>query len=507
MLHLNALDAIEQDALRPKETDIREGLEKLNKCFATKVAPENGVYGVSEIVKDNGIVERLGKNELGHTFKEYYSDGKLYMKREALGGGKNITTLFDDNGTAYFQTIAELGKNQVKEITRELIPNTTIRKGNFSAVIDGYGRPILNKIEDLELNTEERGSITAKKDSSYLEGDQRGHIIADMFGGPSGKENIVAQMDKVNQSKIKQVENIVKKLKQEGHTVDYEMRTNYIGSNGRPSSFEPRITVDGKKYIELRDDLKKIFNVEESNKKDISVADKAKINVGEKFGLAHELGKKSGLIALGIELPVSVAENVSEFAGGEISVIEMVSEIVSDTSKAGVMAYGTDFAATSIAGALSRSPSELVKRVGNTCFPGVVAVFAVESYEHISDFVKGEIDATELIYELGETAASIGGSFAGGAMMGAMVGSAAGPVGSVIGGLIGGVIGCAVASELYEVAVKAGEQGVELIAEQMNKLKDGTIELVAEYMPEKLDEVTAAFHTFFEEKNAMLSQV
>lgn len=498
MLHLDALDAIEQDALRPKETDIREGLEKLNKCFTTKVAPENGVYGVSEIVKDNGIVERLGKNELGHTFKEYYSDGKLYMKREALGGGKNITTLFDDNGTAYFQTKAELGKNQVKKITRDLIPNTTVRKGNFSAVIDEYGRPTLNKVTDLQLSSASRGDIRDFKDHSYKKNDQRGHLIAHQFGGPESKENIVAQLDEVNLKRMKAVENIVKDLKQQGHKVDYAIKSNYIGTNKRPSSFEPKIIVDGGEYTELPNELRKILN-----KPDNSAVGKAVTSAGERFGLSHELGVKSGLVAVGIALPASIVENVSAFAGGEISVDEMASGIFSDTVKAGGLAYGTNFAATSISEMAAKSSSELIKRVGNTCFPGAVAAFALESYKPISSFVKGEIDASELIYDLGESAASVGGGFAGGMLVGTALG---GPAGTIVGGLIGSMVGCAVASELYEVAVKAGEQGVELIAEQMNKLKDVTIELVAEYMPEKLDEVTAAFHTFFEEKNAMLSQ-
>lgn len=501
MLHLDALDAIERDSLRPKEADLREGLEKLNKCFATKVAPENGGYGVSEIIKDNGVVERLGKNELGHTFKEYYSDGKLYMKREALGSGKNITTHFDDNGTAYFQTKAELGKNQVKKITWDLIPNTTVRKGNFSAVIDEYGRPTLNKVTDLQLNSASRGDIRDLKDHSYKKNDQRGHLIAHQFGGPESKENIVAQLDEVNLKRMKAVESIVNDLKQQGHRVDYEVKSNYIGTSKRPSSFEPKIIKDGKEYTELPNELRKILN-----KHDDSAVGKAITAAGERFGLSHELGVKSGLVAVGIALPASIVENVSAFAGGEISAEELASEIISNAAKAGGLAYGTDFAATSIVGVLSRSSSELVKRVGNTCFPGAVAVFAVESHKHISDFVKGEIDATELIYNLGETAASIGGSFAGGGLMGAMVGSVAGPVGSVVGSLIGGVIGCAIASDLYEAAVNAAEQGAELIAEKMNNLKEDIIELVTEYMPEKLDAVTSAFRAFFEE-NAIPSQV
>ena len=78
------------------------------------------------------------------------------------------------------------------------------------------------------------------------------------MGGPATKENIVAQLDAVNQGKMSEVERIVADYKKQGHNVDYSVETKYVGSDKRPSSFEPHIVVDGKE-VELRDDLKKIF--------------------------------------------------------------------------------------------------------------------------------------------------------------------------------------------------------------------------------------------------------
>ena len=64
--------------------------------------------------------------------------------------------------------------------------------------------------------------------------------MPDQFGGPASKENTFAQAMEVNRgtgSKVRQVENLAAQLKQEGHTVDYEMRANYSGTkNGRPTS-------------------------------------------------------------------------------------------------------------------------------------------------------------------------------------------------------------------------------------------------------------------------------
>lgn len=500
MLHLEALDAIEQDALRPKETDIREGLEKLNKCFATKVAPENGMYGVSEIIKDNGIVERLGKNELGHAFKEYFFDGKLFMKREVLGGGKNITTLFDDAQTGYFQTAVDIGRNGLAEVKGFFLPDMTVRKGNFSAVIDAYGRPVLNRIEDLQLKTGDRERISVPIDESF-QGYHRGHIIADMFDGPGSAENIVAQLEKVNLGDMKRVENTVKRLKQGGHRVDYEVKVNYIGTEKVPTSFEPRIVVDGKVSGELSKDLRKIFN-----EADLSSFGKTMTAVREKYNLAHKIGGGFGLEAVAITLPVSIAENVSAYFNNEVSAEEMVSRIIQDTGKSGIVDLGTNLLSKPMAAAFLGSTNVFVQKLGQSCLPIAGATLLIDSWHNITDFLKGEIDGVEFANNLMGNAVSIGGSIAGGTLVGSAFGSAFGPVGTAAGCLIGGVLGSAVMGEIYTAAMEVGGHVLEVAVEQMDRLKEYTLDCVAEYMPEKLDEVTAAFHTFFEEKTAIAAQ-
>lgn len=154
-----------------------------------------------------------------------------------------------------------------------------------------------------------------------------------MKWGTASKENTFAKSMEVNRgagSKVRQVENFAAKLKQDGHTVDYEVRANYSGTkNARLTTFEPHITVDGQEY-ELPNDLKKIYNTSEE-----TMVQKAVVNVKEKFGTANEVGIKSGLVAAGMSCVVSSVENISSCVNGEISGEQAALEIVKDTVDAG----------------------------------------------------------------------------------------------------------------------------------------------------------------------------
>jgi len=490
------IDSLDNQQLDLKKFDIAEKLEVMNKYFTNAVKPENNMYGLTEVDLGNGITKKTGKNILGHTFQEYYRDGSIYKIREHLGNHEIKTTDFDDNGNAYLKTTS--GKNG---LTYDLTPNMTVVKGNFSATIDAFGRPVLNKVTDLKLNTENRVSLDKLKDASYKADDHGGHLIAHQFGGTSTKENIVAQLDEVNLSKMKRVENIVKDLKNQGHSVDYEVRSNYVGSkNKRPSSFEPKITVDGQEFTDLPDDLKKIYN-----DGDVSIFKKATTTIGEKFGVTHELSKKSGLVAAGITFSISTVDNVSGFIDGKISAEEMVVDITKDTVSAGALGYGTQFITTTVSQSMTHSSSTLIKTVGGSCLPAAAVSFAVDSYDSVTAFAKGEIDGAELAYDLGESAATVAGSFVGGAAMGAAVGTIAGPIGTVAGTVAGGVVGCVVASEAYVSAVELGAEGVEVLAEQAENLAQGTVKLFEEHLPEKVTDIKSAFNDFFNKNNVPIA--
>ena len=490
---MERLEAIESRGFELDFNELREKTALLNRSFDSSVEPVNGIYGVTETVRDNGDIVRTGKNELGHAYREYYHDGKIYKRYDLLGDHKNLTTDYDDNGTAYSKIVRQTGDTKARIIESTLVPDTTIVKGNFTAVTDSLGRPVLNRVTDLSINTEKRVDVTKYRDTSYRANDQGGHLIAHQLGGTSGKENIVAQLDEVNLSKMKRVENTVRSLKEQCHTVDYEVKTNYIGSDTRPSSFEPKITVDGAEYTDLPEDLHKIYN-----EADVTPIKKAATNIGEVYGTAHETGIKSGLVAAGITFAVSTVDNVSAYVDGEITAEEMVVDIVTETAAAGAIEYGSELISATVSHAMSKSSSALIQKVAGSSLPVAVVSFAVESYDSIADYAQGEIDGAELAYELGENAASVAGAMKG-ASIGAAVGSVAGPVGAVAGGIVGGVVGAVVATEIYATAVEIGAEGVEYLAEKAEGLMQDTVELFEEHIPEKLDEIKDAFNEFIDE--------
>ena len=394
------------------------------------------------------------------------------------------------------ETTIELEGNTVKNRTVELIANNTIEKGNFTALIDSHGRPVINKVTNLSLSEVKRKGLEQFRDGYYHVKDDAGHLIAHMFGGPDSKENIVPQLDSVNRSNMKRVENVVKTLVLEGHNVDYEVRVNYIGSDKRPTSFEPKIYVDGKEYLDLPKELKKIYNTLEP-----STVNKVLTTAGERFSSAHEISARTGLDATKLTFAVSAADNISSFLSGDITVEEMTVDIIKDTAVAGALGYGTSFVESTASQALSRSSISLLRSVGGSCLPASAVAFAVESYDAVSQFSRGEIDGTELLYELGDSAASVAGGF-GGMKGGAAIGTiVAGPPGTVVGGIVGGLVGCAISTEAYAAAVDAGSEFAIASAEQVEQFVRETIVYVEEYAPEKLNDVKLAFDEFIQENH------
>lgn len=492
--------------------DPREYFEKaarMNKAFKTNVEAKDGFFGETIRVKDNGVVEKVSKNLEGHYHKEYYdSQGKLFQIKEHLGDHKVATIDVDAAGKEYSRIVRQSIENKAKIIDYSLAPNATIVKGNIITDTDSYGRPIANKVTDLQYNSATNPGGYKFRNPSYLDGDQGGHLIPHQFGGSASPENIVAQNGRsVNQGQFAKVEHIVKDLKDQGHTVDYEVKTNYVGSDKRPTSFEPKVTVDGVEHP-LPKELQKIYN-----DPDITPRQKFKTTIGE-IGtavgdvgkVANDAGIKSGLVAAGITLAVSTADHVSAFLDGEITAEEMVVDIVTETTAAGAIEYGAEFISTAVSQTMARSSCQMIKQVAGSALPAAVISFAVESYDSVAAYARGEIDGEELAYELGENAVTVKAAMECGAVgvkVGAAIGSLVGPGGTVVGGfaggIVGGVVGAAVASEVYATAVELGAEGAEFLAEKAESLMQGTLDLFQEQIPDKLEDAKAAFNDFIEE--------
>lgn len=501
-------DGFEKHSLETLKYDLTEKMETFNRSFKTNLLPEKGIYGVTEVLKDDGSIQRTFRNSEGLLTKDYLRDDKIYLRREKTRDGSWLITKYDDNGTGYLKRIVKSGENGLKATPPSLVANIEIVKGNFTAYTDSLGRPILNKITDLNIKDSGRDNLNIKKDDSYKPGDQRGHLIADNLGGPASQENIVAQMSDVNQSKMAQVENKIRELKSQGAKVDYEIKTNYVGDDKRPTSFEPKIIADGK-VVDLSVELKKIYNDELTAEEKFKTTVKEYTSRAKTMTLeAHSMGKKEGLEAATITLAISTIDNASKFIEGEITAEDMVIDIVKDTGTAGAIGYGSAFVSSAVSQTMAKSSQALIKSLGNSGVPAAVISFGIDSYDSISKYARGNIDEVELLYDLGDSAATVAGSMAGAAMAGAAVGSIVPGAGTIVGataGLVGGMVGCALASEAYVTAVNTGVKGAEILADKARKFADNTIELTKDIAPDKIYDIKLAFNSFAENNNLPFS--
>lgn len=145
----------------------------------------------------------------------------------------------DDNGEVY-------------RIGNELLPNNEYVENGYTYLTDSEGR-IKSAEGQLHLSKEPRKQISDSMETigkgDQKEGDQKGHLFADRFGGGNGLENIVAMDGKINQSDYKRIENTCAKALESGHEVYLKVVPKYEKNSSRPTSFRITFTIDGEKTV------------------------------------------------------------------------------------------------------------------------------------------------------------------------------------------------------------------------------------------------------------------
>lgn len=488
-----------EETLKKAKREVLEKMETFNKQFTTSIKLDNGLYGISEVIKSDGIVEKVYKNLDGLYNKQYFKDDKLIKSRQQIEKGNWKLSLYDDNETEYLEKIYGKGERGLHKVSERLLPNKVINKDNFTSITDSQGRVISSKVSDLSIRESGRESLSLDIDGKgYLTNDHRGHLIPDIFNGKGTLENIVPQLNSVNQGKVKQVENIVRGLKEQGHRVDYEVKVNYgdKGNSRRPTSFEPRITVDGQPY-KVESDFRKIYN-----NLDLSNVDKMKTTMNEKLNSTktnmienHKFGKEGAFIAGGLTLTTSIAEDLNLVINGEMQIEDMALDVVQDTFTAGGLGYLEGFAEGTICTAMRKSGSKMISGLAKTGIPGIAIDFGIKSYDSVSNYIEGNIDELELVYDLGENVTTTVVTFEV-AKIGATLGSGLGPVGTISGGLIGGMVGYCISSELYVAAVDAGVEGAEFLGEKAKEFGQCCVDVVTEHIPDFVGDVASSLNDF-----------
>ncbi len=482
---IETVTALETASMDKNAIEINTEQNSFSKQFKSSLSPKNGYFGETTFTNEYGFTKRIGKTENGSTFHEYYdSNNKLYLKRELNEDSSVTSTYYDDNGLGYLSSSLKV-ENNVCVLDNKLAPNATIKKGNYTVKTDSLGRPIENKVTDLNIKENTDDSNLKENESTIISNNNNTHIISDKFGGLATEDNTKIQLDEENASKMKLVEDTVSVLKSEGKTVDYEVKSNYTGNNKNPDSFEPKITADGKE-VDLPNEVSTI-----QNKSDVDTD----LNVNIESSKITKI-EKDTFVDIGIEITESVVKNVTLYLDGKITQEEMIRNIIEDAVKSGAIKLGEKYLKKAITEAMKNSSHELIQKIGKSSLPGEIIDFAIDSYDDISAYINGEIDTEQFIYNLGEHASGEVGSFVGSAIVGAALGSVAGPVGLVAGSIIGDTIGYAIATELYPAAVEFGAENAEKLAEKSQELAKDVVITVAKVAPEAVEEVKSAFTDF-----------
>ncbi|WP_434778816.1 DNA/RNA non-specific endonuclease [Neisseria sp. Ec49-e6-T10] len=207
-------------------------------------------------LKKAGNFYQLGINDGKIGFEVLSAFAPIGMTKNAKNISKAADAVHDANNT--FDLERKLGKAEAAvkaDIIRDgshltegkLVPNARYKSGEFEYLYktDELGRIREFKTDALQF-TERTDRIPHNPNTlGKLKGDHAGHLAGDRFGGSPELDNLVSQLDKVNLSEYKTIENEWAEALKTGKEVSVSVKVNYDGDNLRPSSFDIEYIIDG----------------------------------------------------------------------------------------------------------------------------------------------------------------------------------------------------------------------------------------------------------------------
>lgn len=217
----------------------------------------NDEYGSYYSIKKDGSVYDLSGQKVG---TGYYQDGNIIINKE-YRTSKNIASAESTySANSIFETsdgnkcyTDDVGK--IYRINNELLANTSYKIKNVTYITDSKGRICKVEFTDLKLKSEGRkrlGIIDTMEDigkGDAIDGDHRGHLIADLFDGDNSLANIVPMSANANLKDVKNIENIWKQNLLAGKKVSGEITIKYTSNSFRPTSFIYSYRIDGGEKI------------------------------------------------------------------------------------------------------------------------------------------------------------------------------------------------------------------------------------------------------------------
>ena len=225
--------------------------------------------GATAKVRNNGeVLDKAGKS-IG---KAFYKKGKIYF----TDGNDVVKNVFSSSGKELTNVTKALPANSILQVN-DFEKTYTDSKGIIYRIGNSLGKGKQYSINGYDYSTDNLGrinSFAAKKlklkaagegrldivDSletiakgAQKQGDDRGHLIADMFGGDNSLANIVAMNGKLNKGEYKAMELTWQRALQEGKNVTVNGELIFSGNSQRPD----KIIV--KYIIENGDEVVKTF--------------------------------------------------------------------------------------------------------------------------------------------------------------------------------------------------------------------------------------------------------
>ncbi len=197
-------------------------------------------------------------------FIEHINDLSASWKITHNGG---VTKILDSNG----KELAELSEGLVKTkggikangdwnklLNKPPMKNQKYRIDDYLFETDELGRVknVKGELQDIErgrLKSQQTGSVALK---DGLQGDEGGHLIANILNGPGEQLNYLPQTQALNQGAWKDMETIWKNAIRKTPTpskVEVDIRPIFEGASKRPVAFEVGYWIDGVKKSEFFD--------------------------------------------------------------------------------------------------------------------------------------------------------------------------------------------------------------------------------------------------------------
>lgn len=204
------------------------------------------------------------------------TDDVIDINNKDLEGNLEPNTIYRIN-----QDVYETDDNgNVYKMNGRLIENTTYEINGITYITDEYGRIINWSCKSCyEPDNERDNNAQIESGGEDREdGDDGGHLVARILGGPPGEENIVPMRDTINRGDYKKSENAIVEATKQDKTVEDKGEVIYEGDSKRPSKIERTYDIDGEKTYLKIDNIKESTELIRDLENDISSIDLENLN-------------------------------------------------------------------------------------------------------------------------------------------------------------------------------------------------------------------------------------